>query len=452
MRPATASRRATTPGPWHALAAALCLILSAALPAPAPAAQAAVLAPPPPADPANDAGPTRNGRDIYQRFRDGLADKSCEPGVSTRWRQHFATAPKRLAAQDDDLLPLFGYVVDALRQASLPTEYALIPFVESGYRPGARSAAGPAGLWQMIAITARNHRVPMREGYDGRLSPVESTQAAVRYLKTLHGMFGGDWRLAVMAYNAGEYRVFNAIKRAGVNVAEARHDELTGLSDITTAYVRKLHALSCLMEQADDREEWLAALDRPVPRLAAVSVPADIDSIGEWAARTDQDTARLLRLNPVFGDGRIGRAGGQRAPLLAVAADPLGSSGPVAADIALADGDLSPSTGAGSAASVGSATLAALKNDTGSTRGSADEGATAASAGKKTDPVTAKAKAVPTAAPRRHTVGRGENAWTIAKRYRIRAADLLKRNGLSAQAVLKPGQSLLIDAASPARK
>ncbi|MBX9402422.1 transglycosylase SLT domain-containing protein [Lysobacter sp. BMK333-48F3] len=378
------------------------------------------------AEPAADeaAASTRNGREIYRRFREGLADPSCEPGVSSRWRQHFATAPKRLARSDDDLLPLFGYVVDALREASLPTEYALIPFVESGYRPGARSAAGPAGLWQMIAMTARNHRVPIREGYDGRLSPVESTQAAVRYLKTLHGMFGGDWRLTVMAYNAGEYRVLNAVRRAGTPIAQTRHDSLSGLSEITTAYVRKLHALSCLMEQADDRDEWLAALDRPVPRLEAVQVPADVDSIGEWAARTDQDPARLLRLNPAFRDGRIARAGGKRAPLLAVAKPAIGSPGPVAAEVAVAEGAL-PSSPA--SAIEGSAADAPL------TRTSAD----AAPPGEP-------------GAGRRHTVGRGDNAWTIAKRYRIRVADLLQRNGLSPKAVLKPGQALLIDA--PGRK
>lgn len=365
---------------------------------------------------------TRNGREIYRRFREGLADPSCEPGVSSRWRQHFAAAPKRLAAADDDLLPLFGYVVDALREASLPTEYALIPFVESGYRPGARSAAGPAGLWQMIAMTARNHRVPMREGYDGRLSPVESTQAAVRYLKTLHGMFGGDWRLTVMAYNAGEYRVLNAVRRAGTPIAQTRHDSLSGLSEITTSYVRKLHALSCLMEQADDRDEWLAALDRPVPRLEAVQVPADVDSIGEWAARTDQNAAQLLRLNPAFRDGRIARAGGKRAPLLAVAKPAIGSPGPVAAEVAVAEGAL-PSSAAGAAEGA-----------------AADAPLARASADADTD-----ARSV-----RRHTVGRGDNAWSIAKRYRIRVADLLQRNGLSPKAVLKPGQALLIDA--PGRK
>ena len=164
----------------------------------------------------------RNGQDIFASFREGLAEPTCDAeATSPRWQKQFAHAPARLANQNDDALVLFGYVVEELRKASLPTEFALIPFVESGYRPSARSAAGPAGLWQFIATTARNHRVPMSEGYDGRLSAVDSTQAAVRYLKTLHGMFGGDWRLATMAYNAGEYRVLQGLRKAGMNATNA---------------------------------------------------------------------------------------------------------------------------------------------------------------------------------------------------------------------------------------
>jgi len=249
---------------------------------------------------------TRNGRDIYQRFRDGLADKECASS-SPRWRQHFATAPKRLATGSDDVLPLFGYVVDALREAHLPTEYALIPFVESGYKPGARSPSGPAGLWQFIALTARNHNVPIRPGYDGRLSPVDSTQAAVRYLKTLHGMFAGDWRLAVMAYNAGEYRILGALRRTGQNARNAKPETLTGLSGITHAYVQKLRALSCLFEQADDREDWLKALDRTVPLLSAQPLPTTAGNLDRWARAQGFDPAALRRLNPAFVDGRIAR-------------------------------------------------------------------------------------------------------------------------------------------------
>src|SRR3546814_15089392 len=125
-----------------------------------------------------------------------------------------------------------------MREAHRPTGYALSPVVESGYKPGARSSSGPAGLWQFIALTARDHEIAIRPGYDGRLSPVESTRAAVRYLKTLHGMFAGDWRLAVMAYNAGEYRVLGPLKRSGQRAMDADPAQPVGPAASPRADVR----------------------------------------------------------------------------------------------------------------------------------------------------------------------------------------------------------------------
>ncbi|MGO4779378.1 LysM peptidoglycan-binding domain-containing protein, partial [Lysobacter sp. 2RAB21] len=117
--------------------------------------------------------------------------------------------------------------------------------------------------------------------------------------------------------------------------------------------------------------------------------------------------------------------------------------------LALAGGELFPSAAAGSDANVGakvfSTTLAS--SEVASTSGSAEAPDASDSSGKKT-----KAGKNVAAAPRRHTVGRGENAWTIAKRYGVRAADLLKLNGLNAKTVLKPGQALLIDGPKPGRK
>jgi len=247
------------------------------------------------------AGPVR-GTEIYERFVGGLAQRECE-SASPRWRAHFAHVPGQLAAGDGDVLPLFGYVVDALRARHLPTEYALIPFVESGYRPGARSSGGPAGLWQFIAVTARNHDIPVRPGYDGRLSPVDATRAAVRYLRTLHGMFAGDWRLAVMAFNAGEYRVLGALRRHGQRPANADPESLESLSGITRAYVRKLHALSCLMVEAGRDPAWLAALDRPVTPLVAVDLAGEAAGLDGYAARHGLDAAQLRRLNPAHAGG-----------------------------------------------------------------------------------------------------------------------------------------------------
>ena len=344
----------------------------------------------------------RNGRQIYENFRAGLAEPECDAAAtSVRWKKHFSQAPVRLARTNDDLLPLFGYVVDALREADLPTEFALIPFVESGYKPGARSASGPAGLWQFIGITARNHGVAMRKGYDGRLSPVESTQAAVRYLKTLNGMFGGDWRLAVMGYNAGEYRILQSMRRAGMNAQNAKPAQLPGLSGITYAYVEKLHALACIFQQADDREEWLRTLDRPVPRLASQVLPADTASLDAWADRQGHDSALLRRLNPALAAGFS--RGGKPLRVLAPASRETASH--------VADTTTEPAQSDHADTPVQTQSIA-------------------------------KGKA---SSAHSHTVRRGESAWTIARRYGMQPQQLLARNGLASSAILQPGMVLQLD-------
>src|SRR5690606_34884261 len=77
----------------------------------------------PAVDPPSAAIDTRSGLAIYASFREGLADPSCPAGASERWQAHFAKAPEQLAASPDESLALFGYVVDAVRAAHLPTEY-----------------------------------------------------------------------------------------------------------------------------------------------------------------------------------------------------------------------------------------------------------------------------------------------------------------------------------------
>ena len=282
---------------------------------------------------------TRSGNDIYAAFEDGLAEPGCEAGASARWRAHYANATGRLANARDDAMPLFGYVVDALRAESLPTEYALIPFVESRYHPEARSDGGPAGLWQMIGSTARRQGVSMRGGYDGRLSPVESTRAAVRYLKLLDRTFAGNWRLAAMAYNAGEGAVLAAVKRSGQGVRNADAGALTGLSPITLAYARKLQALSCLLQEAHARAAWQDAIDRPVPLLVDVRLPAGSGSMDAWATRHGLDAHALRRMNPAFPRGALaGRVPDLLAPAVAPSSQPARAFLPRTAPIARDNG------------------------------------------------------------------------------------------------------------------
>jgi membrane-bound lytic murein transglycosylase D len=209
-------------------------------------------------------------------------------------------------------------------------------------------------------------------------------------------MFAGDWRLAVMAYNAGEYRILGALRRSGQHARNARPESLPGLSGITYAYVQKLRALSCLMVQADARAGWLDSLDRQVPVLEAQA--ADAPTLRDWARARGLDAAALARLNPALAQGRI-----LRDPAVRVLA-------PRAA-----------TTGAPSIAS------AALPAGTNATTVPDDDAGSAATA-------------------RAHTVRRGESAWAIARRYGMATAELLKRNDLDRRATLRPGMVLRIDA------
>lgn len=240
---------------------------------------------------ASSAPRTRSGGEIMQRFHAGLADDDCRK-ASSRWRTHYARAAEHLADKDEIALALFGYVLDEVREAGLPSEFALIPFVESRYHADARSKGGPAGLWQFTAGTARRHGMRVQGRVDERLSVVASTEAAVRYLSRLHRMFGRDWEKTVMAYNAGE-GALRASRRKGA----AR------LPGITRSYPLKLHAIGCLFDQRADNPRWQRAIERQVPRLASRRLSADTRDLRGWAAAQGLDADLVAALNPGWHPG-----------------------------------------------------------------------------------------------------------------------------------------------------
>lgn len=109
--------------------------------------------------------------------------------------------------------PYLPYIKQIFTENNLPEELSYLPVVESAFQNHARSRRGAVGLWQFISSTGRKYGLRVDRWVDDRRDPIRSTHAAVRYLKYLYSLFG-KWDLALASYNVGEGKVLSRIKRS----------------------------------------------------------------------------------------------------------------------------------------------------------------------------------------------------------------------------------------------
>lgn len=121
----------------------------------------------------------------------------------------------------------------------VPPELVWLAEVESSFNAKARSPAGAAGLFQLMPITARSLNLSVGLLGDDRLHPEKNARAAAHYLHQLHNRFG-DWRLTLAAYNAGESRVAELLRK---NKARTFDEIAHRLPAETQLYVPKVEAI-----------------------------------------------------------------------------------------------------------------------------------------------------------------------------------------------------------------
>lgn len=232
--------------------------------------------------------------DLWARIRRGFAMPRLDNDLVRQQEQWYASRPDYIQRMTDRSRKYLFHIVEELERRNMPAELALLPFVESAFNPQAVSSARAAGMWQFMPATGKDFDLKQNVFRDDRRDVLASTRAALDYLQRLYGMFG-DWHLALAAYNWGEGNVGRAIarnQRAGLGTS---YTDLN-MPNETRNYVPKLQAVKNIIANPEQFRADLPQIDNH-PYFQTVTLGRDMDV--DLAARlADVNLEDFKALNP----------------------------------------------------------------------------------------------------------------------------------------------------------
>ncbi len=188
------------------------------------------------------------------------------------------------------------YIIEEVEDRNMPSELALLPFVESAFNPKAISPVKAAGMWQFMPATGKSFNLNQNIFHDERGDIVKSTRAALDYLQKLYDMFG-SWQLALAAYNWGEGSVSRSIaKNQAVNL-NTDYFSLK-MPNETKNYVPKLLAYKRIIDQPEKYGFKLPKVDNH-PYFVSIPVDQDID-VDKVIELSEISREQFLALNPSY--------------------------------------------------------------------------------------------------------------------------------------------------------
>jgi membrane-bound lytic murein transglycosylase D len=236
--------------------------------------------------------------DVWGRIRKGFAIPDLiNPLVETQ-TEWYAARPDYIQRTTTRASRYLYHVVQELEKRNMPSELALLPFIESAFNPQAYSSAKAAGMWQFIPSTGLDFKLKQNMFKDERRDVLASTDAALTYLQKLYDMFG-DWQLALAAYNWGEGSVQRAIAKNQAAGLPIDFNSLSVLMPVETRnYVPKLQAIKNIIASPEAYGLSLPKIDNQ-PYFVTIGKTRDIDvKVAAQLAELSLDEFRAL--NPQF--------------------------------------------------------------------------------------------------------------------------------------------------------
>jgi membrane-bound lytic murein transglycosylase D len=353
----------------------------------------------------------QDASNVWDRLRGSfqMADCDADPSIMG-WARKYTQNPSAFEAQMREVMPRLMYVQQLAAKHGVAGEFALLPWVESHYRPVPGGKGNPAGMWQIMPVTANALGMRVDKNFDGRLDMPAATDAIMALLRRYHDDLG-DWRMADYAFNAGEFAVRKLIDRYGVPGDEPAIPKMP-VKRVTREHLAKLLAISCVVREPGRFNVQLPLIS---PEQQLVSVPVEQSMpLAQAANHAGMSVDELKNLNAGFRNGYVDK---QAASYLVM---PSGRVEQFRNSL-LQNGGSVADAGDGSR-------LAAIPS---SPSAQPDDSATAP--GKTHD------------AARTHTVKPGETLWNIARRYSLNVDQIKRWNGLQSS-TLRMGQVLKLDA------
>lgn len=245
----------------------------------------------------NSSAASRHYNDVWDRIRAGYSMPDLKDSRVDYWVNYYAKRPGSVQTMANRSSKYIYYVTTELQKRGMPTELALLPFVESAYNTTALSRVKASGLWQFMPATGTDFKLTQNWWLDERRDPVSSTQAAINYLAYLYNFQGNDWHLALASYNWGQGSVKRARDR---NAAQGRGTDYLSLKmpQETRDYVPKLLAFKRIISNPSKYGITLPRVpDQPYFEEVAKTVDIDIDVAAKLAGMS---TAEFKEMNPHF--------------------------------------------------------------------------------------------------------------------------------------------------------